>query len=954
MAESPTLIPTRDPDRFSRALPGQLAMMGRRMAALNAVGWDINGLQMLHEQARLLTQTAQALGLEPEALPTLAGVERIAAPCVEAPRLPDEAEAASLADLAQRLGATLRTAAARVARAPAAAVGDAGRIEAPPAGFWRQWAADAAPPVPLVAEAVAVDTSAPVIIHELSRADATEPPALVVADDDELQAADALVQAAGTAGDLAPAPPRERMIEARDPTAAPEAQPEPDGVPAAASDDAPEAAGGDPDPAPPPDADANEPSPAQADENLRVYHLTDGSGLGCEIDQAMEAAGWEIEVLADDEELRELLAALPPDLVLIDAAFLESLEETGAVLRATRQRTGVRIPLAAIVEADELATRLLARRAGVDALLIDPSGAAEVLKSLRELLAPPAEAPFRILIVEDDASQALFAESILRNANMQTEVVDDPFDVLPALERFMPDMVLMDLHMPKCNGMELTALIRENPAFLHLPIVFLSGESDQDMQFEALDAGGDDFIAKPVRPRHLISSVQNRVRRSRAVARRGGDGAGVPAPAPPSSDNGRIDRSSLMARINAALAASDQERLEHLGLLFLEVDSSAQLRERLGLSNLEQLLEQAAEVIVGQLGETGLVCRFGDASFLALVKVGDDEGLARAATPIRQALGAHSFQVDGTPIRLRFSIGACGFDRGFGTSGDLLNAVERACREARADERGIKVHIPPQRPEAAREAAMLEKIRAGIQGDGFELVYQPIVAVAGGDEVQYQTLLRMRGEDGRLLPAGELIPVAERHELIVDVDRWVLGTAMRMITEQNGQGRSTSLFVPQSVNSLRNDSHAPWLVEQLGVHALPASAIVVEVRMDDALVHESAVADFCRAAADAGVRVCLSRFEGNDQAARLVESLPLSFVKMAHKYVAADAEQSLRDELRELINLAHGQNVQVIGHRVEDANAAATLWMSGIDYIQGNLVQRVDASMAFDFQTAVL
>src|SRR5690606_31012018 len=159
--------------------------------------------------------------------------------------------------------------------------------------------------------------------------------------------------------------------------------------------------------------------------------------------------------------------------------------------------------LVALSQLDDINLRLTARRAGVDSLLVEPNAAA-VLKRLASLLNPGADQPYRILIVEDDRSHALFAEGILRNGGMDNDAV------LQALQGFQPDLILMDLHMPHANGMELTVLIRDQEAFLHTPIVFLSGESDEEAQFDALDAGGDDFISKPVRPRHLISAVQNR------------------------------------------------------------------------------------------------------------------------------------------------------------------------------------------------------------------------------------------------------------------------------------------------------------------------------------------------------------------------------------------------------------------------------------------------------------
>ncbi|NCQ33129.1 MAG: response regulator, partial [Armatimonadetes bacterium] len=153
--------------------------------------------------------------------------------------------------------------------------------------------------------------------------------------------------------------------------------------------------------------------------------------------------------------------------------------------------------LAVILERDDLALRLRARRAGADALVVAPANVEDILRVLRAVAVPPAGDPYRVLIVEDDRAQGVFAESVLRNAGMDARVVEDPLAVLDTLQDFKPDLILMDLYMPRCNGMELTTLIREQSAFLNTPIVFLSGESDQEVQFEVIGAGADDFLAKP-------------------------------------------------------------------------------------------------------------------------------------------------------------------------------------------------------------------------------------------------------------------------------------------------------------------------------------------------------------------------------------------------------------------------------------------------------------------------
>lgn len=556
------------------------------------------------------------------------------------------------------------------------------------------------------------------------------------------------------------------------------------------------------------------------------------------------------------------------------------------------------------------------------------------------------ESPPRILIVEDDPSQALFAEGILRNAGMRTQLVSEPQAVLPALEAFRPDLVLMDLYLPQASGIELTAAIRERAPYMHLPIVFLSGEQDPDKQFETIDAGADDFLAKPVRPRHLLAAVHNRVRRARALTQRAGAAQG-PHP-------GLCQRAQLLDRINGALMQDAADGPPPRGgVLFVTIEGVELLRERLELSVLERLLAAVAQTLVRTL-DGRPIARFGDACFLVL-EVADDAAVLEArALALRETLRAASFDAGGgRRLRLQPAIGVCAFEQGdahrFGDAGGVLDAVAHAARAARADPRGVHRFAPQPRPEQARDEALVARIREALDSEGFELLYQPIVAVTGGgDQAQYQTLLRLRDHDGGLHTAAEVVPVAEGADLVVALDRWVLRQALATIGAHAAQGRALRLFVSQSAHTLGAPGQIEWVRAQLREHEVDAAALTLEVRLDDALRHFDDIQPFLAALAADGMRFGLGQFLAGDGEC-LLDRLPLACVKLAARYTAA-AEPSTREELRALIDGAHRRNLHVIGHRVEDAQSAAILWTSGIDFIQGNLVQPAGRELAFDFQ----
>jgi EAL domain-containing protein (putative c-di-GMP-specific phosphodiesterase class I) len=283
---------------------------------------------------------------------------------------------------------------------------------------------------------------------------------------------------------------------------------------------------------------------------------------------------------------------------------------------------------------------------------------------------------------------------------------------------------------------------------------------------------------------------------------------------------------------------------------------------------------------------------------------------------------------------------------GFADAGSALEATERAVLQARLRGNNLAAYAPTQVAEDAP--------RISLEDGQFELAYQPIVAVAGSDQAQYQVLLRMRQTDGSLLPASQVIPAAESAGGIAQIDHWVLEHALFVLAERQAKGPSLRLFVSQSPRTLARESHAQWLLQTLAERGIEGTSLVIDLRMADALIHTVTLRDFCHQLMPAGVQFCLSQFEPGREADALLTQLPLGYLRVASRYASAHTDPQLRDELRSIIDQAHRAGLQVIGQQIEDPQAAAAMWMGGVDFIQGNLVQAVGSELGFDFHNAVL
>ncbi len=561
----------------------------------------------------------------------------------------------------------------------------------------------------------------------------------------------------------------------------------------------------------------------------------------------------------------------------------------------------------------------------------------------------PAQAPadgaerYRVLIVEDDRSQALFAEAILRGAGMEAEVVAVPEQMMATLERFEPDLVLMDLHMPGVSGTSLTAQIREHPRFKFVPVVFLTGDQNPDSQLDALEHGGDEYIVKPVRPRHLVVSVQSRIRRVRAM-NRSMQAAVEPVRHPVT---GLYTRPALMKLLLEQATSGISG-----GALLIEMGNATAMHDRYGFAEFEELINAAGRTLQ-ELTKSEAAARLSDNMFLAVAGGHDVGWLEEYARRLRDGIGFTDFKIESETLRLRCTVGYTTFEHGFTDTGEILAAVEDAAREAHGSPIGIARYVPPDR---IADTEIADELRAALSesGDALYLAFQPVVAVAGGDEARYQVLVRLRGADGSVRRAAEFLDTAQATGQLAALDRWVMRHALDLLRDRRRASRPIRLIVSQSPRTLTQDDYVSWLQQAVESAEVDGESLIIDLRLEDALVHSVLLREFCRQMVPVGVQFSLSQYRHTADAAQLIDLLPLGYLRLASDFAQLPLAQGLHDEMREAIQYAHRNGLQVIAQGVEDPQAAAALWIGGIDFIQGNLVHRPEQSLDYDFRSATL
>jgi DNA-binding response OmpR family regulator len=193
--------------------------------------------------------------------------------------------------------------------------------------------------------------------------------------------------------------------------------------------------------------------------------------------------------------------------VVVDAGALGVLHDLERSWQALSRGLAKRPSYVALVPQGDTNAHLHALRAGADHVVPYAGDATAVAGRLAAVLSAGSKSPLRVLLIDDDRSHSMFCESILRRFGMETMVCSDPEKAVAMFGEHEPDVVLVDLYMPQIDGLALTGRLLETPGSEHASILFLSGDPEPETRFDALAAGGDDFLSKPIQPRHLIRAV---------------------------------------------------------------------------------------------------------------------------------------------------------------------------------------------------------------------------------------------------------------------------------------------------------------------------------------------------------------------------------------------------------------------------------------------------------------
>ncbi|ASP38880.1 hypothetical protein CHH28_09375 [Bacterioplanes sanyensis] len=391
-------------------------------------------------------------------------------------------------------------------------------------------------------------------------------------------------------------------------------------------------------------------------------------------------------------------------------------------------------------------------------------------------------------------------------------------------------------------------------------------------------------------------------------------------------------------------------------VVYLNLDNFGRLKSDIGIVHTDTVLAHIAATLKEQLSERQVTARIGEDIFACILMGRDAEQALAAADKLRDIIEHMLIEVSSRTVTVTASIGVALINENSSKPLDILQQAHEAADGVRKQEghehgNGVNLFLPPEQAKEDEQQDLEQTLVNAIKGNGFRLLFQPLINLRGEEVEHYEALLRLPVSDGDDLSAAEFFDnPAINDDIKRKVDRWVILHTTKLLSEHRTKGHNTRMFVNLSAASLADESLANWIGVAINAAKLPKGCVIFQFNEEDAGKMLKQCHDFTQSLMERGIPTSISRFGCALKPFQNLKHLETTYVKVDGSFTqelgqSPDAQKHLQELLAQL----HEEEKRTIVPLVESANAVASLWQMGVHFIQGYYVQAPQAGMAYTF-----
>ncbi len=306
----------------------------------------------------------------------------------------------------------------------------------------------------------------------------------------------------------------------------------------------------------------------------------------------------------------------------------------------------------------------------------------------------------RVLIVDDEPMNTDMLSRRLESRGYATSISNSAAQALESLQENTPDVILLDVNMPRVSGLELLDQLRANEGTQIIPVILVSALADTDNIVRGLQRGANDYVTKPVNLPVLLARLETQLKMASLVSQLESQKEALARLASRDDLTGVLNRRAMFETLDVDLARSS--RYNHpLSLLMMDLDHFKRVNDDYGHAAGDAVLRHFAKAVGRSLRSTDSLCRYGGEEFCAILPETGEEQARRAAELIRELIEQTEFVSEGTKISLTVSIGIGIYTPPADTGvTELLDNADKALYEAKENGRNrVEVYREGQQPQ---------------------------------------------------------------------------------------------------------------------------------------------------------------------------------------------------------------------------------------------------------------
>ncbi len=407
---------------------------------------------------------------------------------------------------------------------------------------------------------------------------------------------------------------------------------------------------------------------------------------------------------------------------------------------------------------------------------------------------------------------------------------------------------------------------------------------------------------------------------------------------------GLLNRRGLEAALNQHVARVSRYG-DHGALLVMDLDHFKTVNDTLGHSAGDELIISIAALLTRRLRASDTIARLGGDEFAILLPEAGELAAQQVAAKIAKDVRQSKLEIDGREAaRVTASIGMTLFRQDIGGAEEALVNADLAMYDAKEAGRDQVALYRADRHDQSKMKTRLEwfdRIRIAIHENRFVFHAQPIADLQTGSVRQYELLLRMLDGSGGCILPGDFLHIAERYDLVQELDRWVTVRAIAILEREVALGHRLTLEVNLSGKSL-GDAELLGLIErELQRSSVPPSSLIFEVTETAAVANIQIARHFAERVSELGCRFALDDFGAGFDSFYYLKYLPFDYLKIDGEFIS-NCTGNRTDQLviESLVSVARGLGKQTIAESVEDRETELFLRGQGVDLAQGYHIGR--------------